>query len=259
MADVTIDDLPSGAALQDSDSLVVEQGSSGSRRTVKLTADAIKSYVPNINQKYIWDRLGYVPANLDGSNATGLWNININGFATKLFKNATYEVSGLTTDSLTVTDMVVKGEVDLTQATALRFPEDTIAVKDTIRAENKVICEGQIETDTFKADGAADAYRFVAGTYCEGTRWRARPTNQPAQSAYPEIYYDVDLNVWRGYVKTATGGYWQDLSLRRIKDDPNNEVNEPYNGMQVMNQYDRLWRYLGDEWKIVDYPGKTFV
>jgi len=256
MADVDIDQLPAGAALQDTDTLIVQQGSAGSRRTTKLTADAIKSYVPQINQKYIWDTLGFVPAAQDGINASGTWNIDISGEAATLNESGTYRITGLEVSTVDVKNMIVTGEVDLTQATALRFPQDTIAVKDTIRAENKVICEGQIETNTFKADGNADVYSLVAGTHVEGTKWRARPTNQPADNAYPQMYYDVDLNCWRGYVKTATGGFWQDLSLRQIDDDPTNEVDDPYTGQQVVNKNQRVWIYDGISWSIMWYPGK---
>ena len=256
MSDITIDELPSGAALQDTDALVVEQGSSGSRRTTKLTADAIKSFVPQINQKYIWDTLGFVPAAQDGRNASGTWSINISGEAATLNKNSTYRITGLEVSTVNVVNMNVTGEVDLTQATALRFPQDTIDVKDTIRAENKVICEGQIETNTFKADGRADVDSLVSGSSVQGTRWQSRPTNEPAEGTYPQMYYDVDLNCWRGYVKTSTGGRWQDLSLRQITDDPTNEVDNPYVGQQVVNKNQRVWIYDGIAWSIMWYPGK---
>jgi len=256
MADVDIDQLPAGGLLQDTDTLIVQQGSTGSRRSVKLTADAIKAYVPQINQKYIWDTLGFVPASQDGKNVSGTWDIDISGVAASLNPSSAYTVGSITANSLTVTDAVFTGEVDLTQATALKFPQDTIAVKDTIRAENKVICEGQIETNTFKADGRADVDSLVSGSSVEGTRWQSRPTNEPAASSNPQMYYDVDLNCWRGYVKTATGGFWQDLSLRQIDDDPNNEVDNPYVGQQVINKYQRIWRYDGIQWEIISTPGK---
>ena len=256
MADVNIDQLPSGGLLQDADTIMVQQGSTGSRRSVKLTADAIKSYVPQINQQYIWDTLGFVPASQDGTNASGTWDIDISGVAASLNPSSAYTVGSLSSNSLTVKDASFTGEVDLTQATALRFPQDTIEVKDTIRAENKVICEGQIETNTFKADGRADVDSLVSGSSVQGTRWQSRPTNQPADYIYPQMYYDVDLNVWRGYVKTTTGGFWQDLSLRQIDDDPNNEVEDAYVGQQVVNKNSRVWIYDGISWSIMWYPGK---
>ena len=254
--DIKIDDLPTGASLQDSDSFIVEQGSSGSRRTVKLNANALKTYLPEPNQKDIWDTLGFVPAAQDGRNVSGTWNIDISGVAASLNPNSAYTVSSLQTSSLTVKNATFTGEVDLTQATALRFPQDTIEVKDTIRAENKVICEGQIETNTFKADGRADVDSLVSGSSVQGTRWQSRPTNEPAESTFPQMYYDVDLNCWRGYVKTATGGFWQDLSLRQIDDDPNNEVEDAYVGQQVVNKNSRVWIYDGISWSIMWYPGK---
>lgn len=254
--DIKIDDLPTGGSLQDSDSFVVEQGASGSRRTVRLNASAFKTYLPEPNQKDIWDTLGFVPAAQDGRNVSGTWDIAISGSAASLEYNKTYRITSLESATVNTKDLIVTGEVDLTGSTAIHFPNDTIAVKDTIRAENKVICEGQIETNTFKADGNADVGNLVSGSHVEGTKWRARPTNQPADNIYPQIYYDVDLNCWRGYVKTSTGGFWQDLSLRQIDDDPTNEVKDPYVGQQVVNKNARVWIYDGISWSIMWYPGK---
>ena len=254
--DIKIDELPTGGALQDSDSFIVEQGSTGSRRTVRLNASELKVFLPEPNQKDIWDTLGFVPAAQDGRNVSGTWDISISGSAASLEYNTTYRITALESSTVNVKDLIVTGEVDLTGSTAIHFPGDTIAVKDTIRAENKVICEGQIETNTFKADGRANVDSLVSGSSVEGTRWKSRPTNQPADSQYPQIYYDVDLNCWRGYVKTSSGGFWQDLSLRQIDDDPNNEVDDPYVGQQVINKYQRIWRYDGIQWEIISTPGK---